>query len=166
MPATRDLTEAILAAWRTNHQVTVFLVRNVPTAVWAAPLPGAPRKTVRMLAGHLHNARNMSTISAFSSLPMSGTGARSASGPTCLFPGPSSGASWPMPTPAPSTGSDVPPRRFAGLADGPGRVLRLLSDRAVAGRTDQSFQRTRSDLPESDIVSSPVGASSHHLLLR
>ena len=59
MPAIRDLTETILAAWRTNHQVTVFLVSHVPTAVWAAPVPGAPRKTVRMLAGHLHNTRCM-----------------------------------------------------------------------------------------------------------
>ncbi|MCM3875104.1 MAG: hypothetical protein NEA02_01650 [Thermoanaerobaculia bacterium] len=59
MPAVRDLAETILAAWRTNHQVTVFLVSHVPTAIWAAPVPGAPRKTIRMLAGHLHNARCM-----------------------------------------------------------------------------------------------------------
>jgi uncharacterized damage-inducible protein DinB len=59
MPATRDLTETILAAWRTNHRVTVFLVSHVPDEVWAAPVPGAPRKTVRMLAGHVHNARCM-----------------------------------------------------------------------------------------------------------
>ena len=59
MPATPDLTETILAAWRTNHRVTVFLVRNLPAAVWTAPVPGAPRKTIRMLAGHLHNARCM-----------------------------------------------------------------------------------------------------------
>ncbi|MFN2384913.1 MAG: DinB family protein [Thermoanaerobaculia bacterium] len=54
-----DLAETILAAWRTNNQVTVFLVRNLPDAVWTAPVPGAPRKTIRMLAGHLHNARSM-----------------------------------------------------------------------------------------------------------
>jgi uncharacterized damage-inducible protein DinB len=59
MPTTRDLGETILAAWRTNHQVTVFLVSHVPNAVWAASVPGAPRKTVRMLAGHLHNSRCM-----------------------------------------------------------------------------------------------------------
>lgn len=57
MPAIADLTETILAAWRTNHQVTVFLVRHLPAAVWEAAVPGAPRKTVRMLAGHLHNSR-------------------------------------------------------------------------------------------------------------
>jgi uncharacterized damage-inducible protein DinB len=55
----RDLTETLLAAWRTNHHVTVFLVSHVPTALWTAPVPGAPRKTIRMLAGHLHNARCM-----------------------------------------------------------------------------------------------------------
>ena len=54
-----DLTETILAAWRTNHRVTAFLVRNLPAAVWDAPFPGAPHKSVRMLAGHLHNARCM-----------------------------------------------------------------------------------------------------------
>jgi uncharacterized damage-inducible protein DinB len=57
MPATRDLDETVLAAWRTNHRVTVFLVSHLPPAVWAAPVPGAPSKTIRMLAGHLHNAR-------------------------------------------------------------------------------------------------------------
>ena len=59
MPATSDLTASLLAAWRTNHRVTVFLVRHLPAAIWAAPLPGAPRKTIQMLAGHLHNARCM-----------------------------------------------------------------------------------------------------------
>ena len=59
MPTTRDPGEAILAAWRTNNQVTVFLVSHIPAAVWAVSVPGAPRKTVRMLAGHLHNARCM-----------------------------------------------------------------------------------------------------------
>ena len=59
MPAPPDLTATILAAWRTNNQVTVFLVRNLPTAVWTSPVPRAPRKTIRMLAGHLHNARCM-----------------------------------------------------------------------------------------------------------
>ena len=59
MPAATDLSLTILAAWRTNHRVTAFLVSHLPDAVWDAPIPGAPRKTVRMLAGHLHNARCM-----------------------------------------------------------------------------------------------------------
>lgn len=54
-----DVAETILAAWRTNHQVTVFLLGHLPAAVFGASLPGTPRKTVRMLAGHLHNSRCM-----------------------------------------------------------------------------------------------------------
>ena len=57
MPGDSDLAESILAAWRTSARVTVFLVRNLPTALWAAPVPGAPRKTIRMLVAHLHNTR-------------------------------------------------------------------------------------------------------------
>jgi uncharacterized damage-inducible protein DinB len=59
MPDIPDLTETILAAWRTNHHVTVFLVSHLPAAVWRAPVPGVPRKTICMLAGHLHNSRCM-----------------------------------------------------------------------------------------------------------
>jgi uncharacterized damage-inducible protein DinB len=49
----------ILAAWWTNNRVTVFLVENLPSALWGASVPGAPRRTVRMIAGHIHNARCM-----------------------------------------------------------------------------------------------------------
>ena len=59
MPESGDLAESIVAAWRTSNRVTVFLIDNLPTAVWTARIPGAPLKTVRMLAGHLHNARCM-----------------------------------------------------------------------------------------------------------
>ncbi len=59
MPPFDDFAESILAAWRTNHRVTVFLVSHLPAPVWEAAVPGAPRKTIRMLAGHLHNARCM-----------------------------------------------------------------------------------------------------------
>jgi uncharacterized damage-inducible protein DinB len=55
----RTTGESILAAWRTNHRVTVFLVDRVPAVLWSAPIPGAARKTIQMLAGHLHNARCM-----------------------------------------------------------------------------------------------------------
>jgi uncharacterized damage-inducible protein DinB len=56
---TRDLAETILPAWRTSHRVTVFLVTHLPAAIWSAQVPGTPRKTIRMLAGHLHNSRCM-----------------------------------------------------------------------------------------------------------
>lgn len=54
-----DLCAFIVEAWRTNQRVTAFLVGRIPPEIWAAPIPGAPRKTVCMLAGHLHNSRCM-----------------------------------------------------------------------------------------------------------
>jgi uncharacterized damage-inducible protein DinB len=57
-PATA-LREVILPAWRTNARVTEGLVRAIPPKLLAAPIPGSPRRTVRMLAAHLHNARCM-----------------------------------------------------------------------------------------------------------
>ena len=49
----------LLASWRTNNRVTEYLIERIPAALWDAPIPGAPRRTVRMIAGHLHNARCM-----------------------------------------------------------------------------------------------------------
>ena len=49
----------LLDAWRTNNRVTAFLVENLPLELWNATVPGAPRRTVRMIAGHIHNARCM-----------------------------------------------------------------------------------------------------------
>jgi uncharacterized damage-inducible protein DinB len=57
MPPTPDLRDTILAAWGTNNRVTVFLVEHLPAPLWGAKVPGAPRRTVRMIAGHIHNAR-------------------------------------------------------------------------------------------------------------
>jgi uncharacterized damage-inducible protein DinB len=54
-----DLRETILDTWRTSNRVTVFLVERLPPELWASAVPGAPRRTVRMIAGHLHNARCM-----------------------------------------------------------------------------------------------------------
>ncbi len=52
-----DLADSLLSAWRTNHQTTVFLVDHLPENLWNQPVPGIPRKTIGMIAGHLHNAR-------------------------------------------------------------------------------------------------------------
>ncbi len=49
----------ILNAWRTNNRVTVYLVEHLPEELWTASVSGAPRRTVRMIAGHIHNARCM-----------------------------------------------------------------------------------------------------------
>ena len=54
-----DFPAIILAAWNTDNRVTTFLVENLPTELWLATIPGSARKTVRMLAGHIHNARCM-----------------------------------------------------------------------------------------------------------
>jgi uncharacterized damage-inducible protein DinB len=55
-PVQRDVW---LDAWRTSNRVTTFLIENIPEELWVATVPGAPRRTVRMIAGHIHNARCM-----------------------------------------------------------------------------------------------------------
>ncbi len=53
------LRKALLDTWRTNHRVTIFLFENLPDELWPQKIPGAPRRTVRMIAGHVHNTRCM-----------------------------------------------------------------------------------------------------------
>jgi len=52
-----DLEAAVLGAWRTNARVTAFLVEQLPPALWSARIPGAPARTIRSIAAHLHNSR-------------------------------------------------------------------------------------------------------------
>lgn len=54
-PTEQDAT--ILAAWRTNCRITAYLVEQLPAALWDEQVPGAPRRTVRTIAAHLHNVR-------------------------------------------------------------------------------------------------------------
>jgi uncharacterized damage-inducible protein DinB len=61
MPFPPNLRDTILAAWKTNNRVTIFLIERLPSELWEAAVPGAPRRTVRMIAGHIHNARCMWT---------------------------------------------------------------------------------------------------------
>jgi len=49
----------LIAAWRTSHRVTTYLIENLPPELWPMSVPGAPRRTVRMIAAHIHNARCM-----------------------------------------------------------------------------------------------------------
>jgi uncharacterized damage-inducible protein DinB len=58
-PVIPDLRETILDTWRTSNRVTVYLMEHLPPELWARAIPGAPRRTVRMIAGHLHNSRCM-----------------------------------------------------------------------------------------------------------
>jgi len=54
-----NTNDAVLATWQTSSRVTAFLIENLPDEVWRAAIPGAPRRTVQMMGGHLHNARCM-----------------------------------------------------------------------------------------------------------
>lgn len=54
-----DRQGGVLAAWRTSSRVTAFLIESLPDEVWHAAIPGAPRRTVQMIGGHLHNCRCM-----------------------------------------------------------------------------------------------------------
>ena len=49
--------DALIAAWRTNNRVTTFLVEHLPRESWSLAVPGFPRKTIRSIATHMHNAR-------------------------------------------------------------------------------------------------------------
>jgi len=49
----------LLAAWQTSNRVTEFFFENLPNELWNEKIPGASRKTIRMVAGHIHNARCM-----------------------------------------------------------------------------------------------------------
>ena len=51
--------DTLLDAWNTNNKVTIFLVSHLTGELWEARFPGSPRRSVRMLAAHLHNARCM-----------------------------------------------------------------------------------------------------------
>ncbi len=54
-----DLGAALLRAWTTSNQTTVFLTKNIPDDLWIEKVPGYPRKTIGMLCAHIHNARCM-----------------------------------------------------------------------------------------------------------
>jgi uncharacterized damage-inducible protein DinB len=53
------LGQSLLAAWRSNNRVTSELIGSLPLKLWDLAPPGAPGRTVRAIAAHLHNARCM-----------------------------------------------------------------------------------------------------------
>ena len=59
MPNTLADEQALIAAWQTNNRVTTFLIENLPPELWSKNVPGSPRRTIRMIAAHIHNARCM-----------------------------------------------------------------------------------------------------------
>jgi uncharacterized damage-inducible protein DinB len=56
---TRKDAQALVAAWATSNRVTTYLIENLPEDLWPKRGPGNPRRTVRMIAAHIHNARCM-----------------------------------------------------------------------------------------------------------
>lgn len=56
-PRPLDARHALVAAWRANDRVTAYLVEHLPDRLWGMSVPGAPRRTVRSIAAHIHNAR-------------------------------------------------------------------------------------------------------------
>jgi uncharacterized damage-inducible protein DinB len=59
LPKDSEQATALIAAWRTNNRVTTYLIENLPAELWSESVPGSPRRTVRMVAAHLHNSRCM-----------------------------------------------------------------------------------------------------------
>jgi uncharacterized damage-inducible protein DinB len=59
MPNDSPEAQALIAAWHTSHRVTTYLIENLPPELWSQNVPGVPRRTVRMIAAHIHNARCM-----------------------------------------------------------------------------------------------------------
>ena len=51
--------QALIAAWKTNNRVTMFLIENLPLELWSMNVPSYPRRTVGTFAAHIHNARCM-----------------------------------------------------------------------------------------------------------
>jgi len=49
----------LLATWQTSNRVTEFFFEKLPEELWDSKIPGAPQRTIRMMAGHIHNARCM-----------------------------------------------------------------------------------------------------------
>lgn len=49
----------LLSAWKTNNRVTEFFIENIPDNLWSMKIPGTQRKTIQMVAGHIHNTRCM-----------------------------------------------------------------------------------------------------------
>src|SRR5438046_9395875 len=59
MPKDSPDAQALIAAWRTSHRVTTYLIENLPAELWSQNVPGVPRRTIRTIAAHIHNARCM-----------------------------------------------------------------------------------------------------------
>ena len=59
MPRDPNDGQALIDAWHTSHRVTMYLIEHLPPELWSRRVPGAPRRTIRTIAAHIHNARCM-----------------------------------------------------------------------------------------------------------
>ena len=59
MPGRTEEGQQLIDAWQTNNRVTIYLIENLPAELWPLAVPGNPRRTVGMIAAHIHNARCM-----------------------------------------------------------------------------------------------------------
>src|ERR1700746_75297 len=53
------LSRQLLETWQTSNRVTEFFFEQLPDQLWSMKISGTSQKTIRMLAGHLHNSRCM-----------------------------------------------------------------------------------------------------------
>lgn len=56
--ASAPTADLIIEPWRTSCRITRLLVSSLPATIWTESVPGLPRRTVRMVAAHLHNSRS------------------------------------------------------------------------------------------------------------
>jgi uncharacterized damage-inducible protein DinB len=57
VPGEAGSGQRLIAAWRTNNRVTMYLVERLPVELWSKQVPGSPRRTFRTVVAHLHNSR-------------------------------------------------------------------------------------------------------------
>jgi uncharacterized damage-inducible protein DinB len=50
---------ALATAFATNNRINVYLIQNLPDAVWRAPTPGGKGRDIASIAAHIHNVRLM-----------------------------------------------------------------------------------------------------------
>ncbi len=54
-----DYHKAIFNTWKTTNRTTIFLIEHLPLDLWNEKVPGTSRKTIGMIASHIHNTRCM-----------------------------------------------------------------------------------------------------------
>jgi uncharacterized damage-inducible protein DinB len=53
------LADALLDAYRTNDQITRYLIENLSDEAWSAPPPGGKGRPIAAITAHMHNVRVM-----------------------------------------------------------------------------------------------------------